>query len=544
MKSKLQHVFTMLVFLFTTGMTAQQESSLKMPLPATNKMYSPQLAARLNRANAKIALTTCGPDTLVYPYLKELAFSAPNDSFFVDAMVGNVRTASQAYVNTNNINVRGIQFWGNAYTPSSTAPQLLQAKVILYAVDATYKPTTPIDSALVTITDQYDFYEATFTAPHSINTNFAVAVKSLPNDTISIITNNAGNGWAATPYGEGLAWRRFGSGVWNSSASFFGQDLEYMIFPIVDYTISASFGASTNSVCPGFPVTYTNTTEGPFANRMFNLYAFDQYWGFAAADSSHSWNYTGAWNSSMNGSYTYPAGGTYTTTMASGIMGYYTSCTDTARMNITVFPTYNNTVSATICKGEVYGFGTQTLTIAGAYTQTLASVMDCDSVVTVNLSVDSVITAVSVSDLTITATSTVGTYQWVDCNNNYAHIPGENNQSFEAMPNGSYAVIVTNNGCSDTSACITITSVGIRDAARSQLSVSVFPNPTTGVTKLNCNGSVPDEVRITNIIGDTVKVINPDKTTITLDLSEQPSSVYFVEVKYKNASKTIKLMKH
>lgn len=544
MKSQLQHVFTMLFFLLTAGMTAQRESALKIPLSATKKIYPPQVAAKLNPANAKIALANCGPDTLVYPYLKELVFSAPNDSFFVDAMVGNVRTASQAYVNNSNINIRGIQFWGNAYTPSSTAPQILQAKVILYAVDATYKPTTPLDSALVTITDQYDFYEATFATPHALNTNFAVAVKSLPNDTISVITNNAGNSWAATPYGEGLAWRKFGSGVWNSSLSFFGQDLEYMIFPIVDYTISASFSASTNSICPGFAVTYTNTTEGPFSNRMFNLRAFDQYWGFAAADSSYSWNYTGAWNGSVNGTYTYPAGGTYTTSMAAEIMGYYTSCTDTARMNITVFPNYSHTVSATICKGEVYGFGTQTLTTAGVYTQTLATVMDCDSIVTVDLAVDSVIATISVSDLTITATSTVGTYQWVDCNNNYAHIPGETNQSFEAMPNGSYAVIVTNNGCSDTSACVTITSVGIKDIGRNQLLVSVFPNPTTGVTEISCGGIIPDEVKVTNIIGDTIKLLKPDKTSIKLDISDQPSSVYFVEVKYKNTSKTIKVMKN
>ena len=37
----------------------------------------------------------------------------------------------------------------------------------------------------------------------------------------------------------------------------------------------------------------------------------------------------------------------------------------------------------------------------------------------------------------------------------------ETSQEFTPTTNGEYAVIVTNNGCSDTSNCLTLTTVGI-----------------------------------------------------------------------------------
>jgi hypothetical protein len=45
------------------------------------------------------------------------------------------------------------------------------------------------------------------------------------------------------------------------------------------------------------------------------------------------------------------------------------------------------------------------------------------------------------------------TYQWVDCTNGYAPIPGEINKLFVAQTPGSYAVIVTSEFCADTSDC-------------------------------------------------------------------------------------------
>jgi hypothetical protein len=58
------------------------------------------------------------------------------------------------------------------------------------------------------------------------------------------------------------------------------------------------------------------------------------------------------------------------------------------------------------------------------------------------------------TDFTIEANAVGLTYQWVDCDDNFAVIANETNQSFTATVNGNYAVIVTDGACSDTSACV------------------------------------------------------------------------------------------
>ena len=55
----------------------------------------------------------------------------------------------------------------------------------------------------------------------------------------------------------------------------------------------------------------------------------------------------------------------------------------------------------------------------------------------------------------------LATYQCLDCDNSMSIIAGETNQSLTALSNGNYAVEVTANCCTDTSACVTITTVGI-----------------------------------------------------------------------------------
>ncbi len=331
--------------LFTGVAVAQVENAVpfKTPAPAPSQTVS---------RSAQVA--SCGPDSILYPYLKELVFAAPNDSFFVDAMVGNVRTASQAYHITDNVDVLGVQFWGGAYS-TSTAAQTLLVQVYLYSVDAQNMPVAALDSALVTVTEAFDFYEATFALPHAMNQDFAVGVRSVPNDTLAVVTNNAGNVWT-TNYGESLAWRRFGSGTWNSTMSFFGQDLEYMIFPIVQYDVTAGISAVNDTACMGEQVIFGNSSSGHFGNRFLNLYAFDEFWGFAAADSSFMWNYGDfpTWYSATNGTHTYTTSGSYDVMLAGEIVGYYTSCSDTATFPLEVMPdviagfTYDNSAEPTI----------------------------------------------------------------------------------------------------------------------------------------------------------------------------------------------------
>jgi len=88
-------------------------------------------------------------------------------------------------------------------------------------------------------------------------------------------------------------------------------------------------------------------------------------------------------------------------------------------------------------------------------------------------------TTVIQNGIQLTAVLTGATYQWVDCGNNFAPIIGENAVSFTPSATGNYAVIVTQNNCSDTSSCYNIITVGINDIS-TDYTLAIYPNPSHG----------------------------------------------------------------
>jgi hypothetical protein len=140
---------------------------------------------------------------------------------------------------------------------------------------------------------------------------------------------------------------------------------------------------------------------------------------------------------------------------------------------------------------------------------------------------------------TLTAQQSGASYQWLNCNNN-APIVGETNQNFVATTNGNYAVIITNgNSCSDTSSCMSILNVSIKDVWL-QNNVRVQPNPANEKIKINTAKNSDIEilyVSIKNVLGK--EVLFDDRGTEWLDIRFLAEDVYFIEVKtnlglYKN----------
>lgn len=68
-------------------------------------------------------------------------------------------------------------------------------------------------------------------------------------------------------------------------------------------------------------------------------------------------------------------------------------------------------------------------------------------------------------------------YQWVDCNNGYSHLNGFTGQTYNPATTGSYAVIVTQNNCSDTSSCYSVLITDIKEVSLNHI-VIIYPNPS------------------------------------------------------------------
>lgn len=534
------YLLTILVFSVFANTSLSQETGQKMPFNSTK---------RLSLTRSTVKSTSCGVDTIVYPYLKEMSFTAAADSFFVDAMVGNVRTAAQAYHIDDSIRIHGVQFWGGAYS-TSPAPQTLQVRAYLYSVDAFNMPVNKLDSADVTVTNNSDFYEAIFTTPYIYNQNFAVAVRSIPNDTLAVMANNAGNSWSTFSYGEGLAWRRFGSGTWNTTLSFFGQDLEYMVFPIVSYDITADF-ISQGPACTDQLLEFNNTSSSILGNRMLNLNVFDAYWN-NAADSTFIWS-AGTTQVSEDAAYTFTTAGTENVSLSAEMLGYYTSCSDTYAEDVQVTETpeaqINPSTQITVCDGEMVTISALPATgvdyqwllngaeetdsvngayftgTAGSYAVITSNICGVDTSDAVDLVVNPLppTPVITASGTYLIASPAGGVYQWYL---EGQEMLGEANDSLNVQQNGNYTVVVTNAfNCSSESAVFEFDYLGLSEQDLDLITIS--PNPSTGLFTLK--GKKSGLVTITASDGRLVhEEYLHELTGITLDLSQYGSSLYMI----------------
>ncbi len=168
-----------------------------------------------------------------------------------------------------------------------------------------------------------------------------------------------------------------------------------------------------------------------------------------------------------------------------------------------------------------------TYTASGTYMDTLLNVTGCDSVITTTLVINTVNTGTTLVGATLSANANGATYQWIDCNNGNAPIAGETNQTYSPAVNGNYAVIVTENSCTDTSACVNVLSVGLSEVALQD--VSVYPNPFTETFIIE-NCPVNSKVIVTDAQGNVVLSTTSNSTRVQIDLSHNAAGIYFVEV--------------
>jgi len=126
----------------------------------------------------------------------------------------------------------------------------------------------------------------------------------------------------------------------------------------------------------------------------------------------------------------------------------------------------------------------------------------------------------------ITANQTGASYQWLDCNNNKAPIAGATGQSYTVASTGNFAVEITLNGCSDTSACVSVTATGI-NAIENSSQLSIYPNPSSGTFTVQSAGegvySIMDE------LGQTVQSLKLNAANrYTFHVEDLSNGIYFI----------------
>lgn len=209
---------------------------------------------------------------------------------------------------------------------------------------------------------------------------------------------------------------------------------------------------------------------------------------------------------------------------------------------LTVGESTEEEIFDTICNGESYSFGVEELAESGQYTDSLVSILGCDSIVVLNLLVHTVDTSIMVDEYVLTANETDAEYQWLLDN---SIIDGATSQSYTVTETGSYAVVITKNDCVDTSGVNNIQIVtGLSDISFGS-GISVYPNPTKGSLTLDMGTEYENlSLRLYSISGKLIS-INEYKSCREIEYQiDGAKGIYFLHVTSgKGEQARIKIMK-
>lgn len=201
-----------------------------------------------------------------------------------------------------------------------------------------------------------------------------------------------------------------------------------------------------------------------------------------------------------------------------------------------------NTTSSfteTVCFSYTVPSGDETYSTAGTQTvmDTIPNAAGCDSIMTISLTINTVDVAVNISTGTLSANSSTGTYQWIDCGDPGNVITGETNQAFSPSVSGDYAVIVTDNGCVDTSICNASGPAGLNEL---DLTFELYPNPSNGQVFINTSVLIDNQLlQIVDLNGRIIlsKTI-AGQSLVELNLSLE-AGTYFISLMNEEGDRKI-----
>lgn len=293
------------------------------------------------------------------------------------------------------------------------------------------------------------------------------------------------------------------------------------------HKVSFPIASFSHNINPG----QCDSTVVAFTNRSVDG---DKYiWNFGDENTS----------SDINPSHTYKNPGIYTVSLS--ITDTITLADSTITQSIMIAGNTSASLTITACNRFVSPSGKYTLTASGIHKDTIPNHWGCDSLLTINLTINhSPDISVTQNGIILTSNAIGVTYQWLDCDNGFRVLTGETNQSITTTKNGRFAVMVSQNGCSDTSICYAINSVGIIENSFGH-DVLLYPNPTDGKLTIVLGEEYGEiMVIISSSKGQVIRTLNY-KNISELELNViETKGIYFITLISKNQKAIMKVIKY
>lgn len=235
-------------------------------------------------------------------------------------------------------------------------------------------------------------------------------------------------------------------------------------------------------------------------------------------------------------------GNTYTTTgVYTHNYGLPSGCDSTITLVLTIDNGSVQSINLSDCDSA--SFNGVSYNVTGQYTQLYNNTFGCDSNFIINFTKTAADTSITVAGpANLVANATSATYQWINCSN-LQPILGETNVFFNASVSGSYACVVTQNGCTDTSSCYNLEAWPNAIQEYNILS-KVYPNPSKGSYHLELDKEYKNvQLEIRSMSGQLVWKKNFKQLKETNINIEKAAGVYMLYIKQGERAQVKKLLK-
>lgn len=220
------------------------------------------------------------------------------------------------------------------------------------------------------------------------------------------------------------------------------------------------------------------------------------------------------------------------------------NCDSIIKLYVSLIDGPRDTIVRYVCPDQRYFYGGKYLLGEGFFTDTLTSYKGCDSIVVLELKrgLNDSITQVGGNQFVSQADTGV-TYQWYECFP-WKRVANETKRTFTTTTAGSYALVINNGLCSDTSQCMVFQSLGVvRYSAGRHL---IYPVPTNDVINVQL-ASIQRNTRLTiyDAVGRLMMTkIEHLKDNISWSLGGLSTGIYFMYIEQNGKLEIVKIEKN
>ncbi len=188
------------------------------------------------------------------------------------------------------------------------------------------------------------------------------------------------------------------------------------------------------------------------------------------------------------------------------------------------------TIDTTACL--LFSYHDTDYTESGTYEILLPNAVGCDSIITLNLTLQLFDTAIILEGDALVVQSGGLSYQWLDCDDDMAPIPGATDQSFSPEAVGTYAVTLTSGDCSYTTDCIVFEAGNKINELVGPPAVTVYPNPADNVLYVETITLLKGaSITVRDITGRAViQQLGVSGSEIRMDVSNLAPGIYLLDI--------------